>query len=213
MTGTRTIYRPFFKTIARKMDLIREARSWLRTPFRDHCAMKGVGCDCVGFAHAVFVSVRAVNPIQFPSYALDEGSHSNQSKLERVLIDSGSFIKIWNRSYAPTLSRSDAPTLDLPPLMHGDLLGFHLGRSVHHTGILLGAPHFIHALQNYGVIESTLNDSTYRRALASVWRRMEKLERYNDFTRTVVGRDACRLGIAPSAPHPSLAIATPEERP
>jgi len=33
MTGTRTIYRPFFKTIARKMDLIREARSWLRTPF------------------------------------------------------------------------------------------------------------------------------------------------------------------------------------
>ena len=203
MTGTRTIYRPFFKTIARKMDLIREARSWLRTPFRDHCAMKGVGCDCVGFAHAVFVSVRAVNPIQFPSYALDEGSHSNQSKLERVLIESGLFTEVWHRDGGD----------ELPPLMHGDLLGFHLGRSVHHTGILLGAPHFIHALQNYGVIESTLNDSTYRRALASVWRRMEKLERYNDFTRTVVGRDACRLGIAPSAPHPSLAIATPEERP
>jgi hypothetical protein len=90
--------------------------------------------------------------------------------------------------------------------MHGDLLGFHLGRSVHHTGILL-SPHgggalvapkrseggpvlpslggggFIHAIQNYGVIESTLTDPTYRRVLVSIWRRMEQLERYDDFSR------------------------------
>jgi cell wall-associated NlpC family hydrolase len=171
---TRTIYRPFFKTIDRKLGLIREARSWLRTPFRDHWAMKGVGCDCVGFAHAVFVSVRAIPPIQFPAYALDEGSHSNQSKLERVLIECGSFAEVWHR---------DGST-ELPPLIHGDLLGFHLGRSVHHMGLLLGAPQFIHALQNYGVIESTISDPTYRRALASVWRCMEQLERYDDFTRT-----------------------------
>jgi hypothetical protein len=91
--------------------------------------------------------------------------------------------------------------------MHGDLLGFHLGRSVHHMGILLGAPQFIHALQNYGVIESTLSDPTYRRALASVWRRMEQLERYNDFAR-LRSPTATRCDASAGAP----AATTPEAR-
>ena len=46
MTGTRTIYRPFFRSIARKLELIHEAKSWLHTPFRDHCGQKGLGADC-----------------------------------------------------------------------------------------------------------------------------------------------------------------------
>jgi len=175
----RTVYRPFFRSITRKMRLIREARSWLRTPFRDHCAMKGVGCDCVGFAHAVFIAVGAIQPIQFPDYALDEGSHSNESKLERVLIDSGHFAEVWHRDGWPA---------DMPPLMHGDLLGFHLGRSVHHVAILVapkpGGGGFIHAIQNYGVIESMIDDPTYRRVIVSVWRCMEQLERYDDFARS-----------------------------
>lgn len=186
MTSTRTIYRPFFKTIERKLALIHEARSWLRTPFRDHCAMKGIGADCVGFAHGVYVAVGAIEPIKFPTYALDEGSHSAQSKLEKVIIDSGMFAEVWHRGsggvVAAVSGRPSGAVDDLPPLMHGDLLGFHLGKSVHHCGILLGAPHFVHAIQNYGVIESMITDPTYRRVLVSVWRCMEPLERYDDFT-------------------------------
>ena len=174
MKGMRTIYRQYFRTITRKMDLIRETRSWLRTPFRDHCAMKAVGCDCVGFAHAVFVAVGAIEQLTFPDYTLDEGSHSNESKLERVLIDSGHFAEVWHRNGWPA---------DMPPLMHGDLLGFHLGRSVHHIGIVVSPRHFIHAIQNYGVIESMIDDPTYRRVMVSVWRCMEQLERYDDFAR------------------------------
>ena len=133
--------------------------------------MKGIGADCVGFAHGVYVAVGAIQPIQFPAYALDEGSHSAQSKLEKVIIDSGMFAEVWHR---------DGSTF-LPPLMHGDLLGFHLGKSVHHCGILLGAPHFVHAIQNYGVIQSMITDPTYRRVMVSVWRCMEPLERYDRY--------------------------------
>jgi cell wall-associated NlpC family hydrolase len=176
MTGTRTIYRPYFKGIDRKLALIREARSWLRTPFRAHCAMKGIGADCVGFAHAVYVALGAVQPIKFPDYALDEGSHSNESKLVRVLNETDLFTEIWHHAGGE----------EIPPLTHGDLLCFHLGRSVHHCGILLGAPHFVHAIQNYGVIESMITDPTYRRVMVSVWRCMEPLERYDDFTRAGV---------------------------
>jgi NlpC/P60 family putative phage cell wall peptidase len=32
-----------------RSDLIREARSWLGTPWRDSGAIKGVGCNCLGF--------------------------------------------------------------------------------------------------------------------------------------------------------------------
>jgi len=173
MTGTRTIYRPYFKGIDRKLALIKEARSWLRTPFRDHCAMKGIGADCVGFAHAVYVAVGAIQPIKFPDYALDEGAHSNESKLVRVLSETDLFTEIWHHAGGE----------EIPPLTHGDLLCFHLGRSVHHCGILLGAPHFVHAIQNYGVIESMITDPTYRRVMVSVWRCMEPLERYDDFSR------------------------------
>ena len=178
MTGKRTIYQPFFRSIARKLALIHEARSWLRTPFRDHCAMKGVGADCVGFAHGVYVDAGAIQPITFPAYALDEGSHSNESKLEAVLVQSGAFAEVWHR---PVAAGADRGVYDLPPLMHGDLITFHLGRSVHHCGILTGEPHFVHAIQNYGVIESMITDPTYRRVLVSVWRIMEPLERYDDF--------------------------------
>jgi cell wall-associated NlpC family hydrolase len=156
--------------------LIKEAQSWRRTPFRPHCQIKGVGCDCVGFPHALLQSLGAIQPITFPSYALDEGSHSNESKLERVLVEAGCFKDVWHCSYRPSpISHLPSSLPDLPPLMHGDLLGFHLGRSVHHIGVLLVAPHFIHSLQNYGVVESTLHDPTYRRVLVSVWRCMEPI--------------------------------------
>ena len=34
--------------------IVVEARSWARTPWKHNQCLKGVGCDCVGFPHAVY---------------------------------------------------------------------------------------------------------------------------------------------------------------
>lgn len=172
---------PFFSTPGRQLALITVARAWLGTPFRDHCAIRGIGADCAGFVHAVLVDVGAIDPLDLPDYALDEGSHSNQSKLARVLADTGCFVEMWKRenvqSSAPGSPLSALRSqLDPVPVEVGDLLGFNLGRSTHHIGLVVSNRIFIHAIHPGGVVESHLEDGTYRRRLANIWRCMEAVK-------------------------------------
>ena len=50
-----------------------------------------------------------------------------------------------------------------------DLLGFRIGRTVHHLGIMLDRGEFIHVLDHVGTVVSQLNDPTYSGRLARVW--------------------------------------------
>jgi hypothetical protein len=36
-----------------RMDVVREAREWLNTPFKHQGALKGVACDCIGLIKAI----------------------------------------------------------------------------------------------------------------------------------------------------------------
>lgn len=41
-------------------DIIAEARTWLKTPFRHQASLKGVGCDCVGLIKGVGQATGAI---------------------------------------------------------------------------------------------------------------------------------------------------------
>jgi cell wall-associated NlpC family hydrolase len=60
----------------------------------------------------------------------------------------------------------------LSPLQEGDLLAFRIGQGVaHHLGLVTSpAGQFVHCLRGHGVIESTLQDPTYRKVLTNHFR-------------------------------------------
>jgi cell wall-associated NlpC family hydrolase len=60
-----------------------------------------------------------------------------------------------------------APDADVEP---GDAACFRMGRVSHHVGLVLEPPLFIHAMRNYGVIESRLDDPTFAKRLVAVYR-------------------------------------------
>jgi cell wall-associated NlpC family hydrolase len=57
-----------------------------------------------------------------------------------------------------------------PAFAVGDLLAFRLGRVAHHVGLVTGRHTFIHAMRNYGVIESRLDDPTFAKRFVALYR-------------------------------------------
>jgi cell wall-associated NlpC family hydrolase len=54
--------------------------------------------------------------------------------------------------------------------MAGDVLGFTIGKCVHHMGILLGGDRFVHSCDHVGVVISDTRDATWLSRLSNVWR-------------------------------------------
>ena len=51
--------------------IVREARSWVGTPYRHQASLKGVGCDCLGLLRGVWREVVGDEPELPPPYAPD----------------------------------------------------------------------------------------------------------------------------------------------
>ncbi len=48
--------------------VIREARSWLGTPYRHQASVKSVGCDCLGLVRGVWRALYGEEPEAVPAY-------------------------------------------------------------------------------------------------------------------------------------------------
>lgn len=138
------------------------ARTWLGTPFFPHMAQRGVGCDCVQLARAIYVEAgHAPDSVTFPPYSLDGGNHLNKSIVVSFLEECGLFSCAWDHKIDVAISPSSQP---------GDLLTFQIGRVPHHVGIAVGGGKFINSIRGYGVIECDITDATWGSRLRSVWR-------------------------------------------
>jgi cell wall-associated NlpC family hydrolase len=132
-------------------DLIREAKSWVRTPYHPQASVKGVGVDCVNFVCQVYQSADLVGEFQMPNYSMDGGMHMDSEIVEPYIIQAGFHV---------------VETGNMP----GDLLAFKIGKIVYHLGIQISSNLFVHAIRTYGVIESRLDDSTYLKRLHKIYR-------------------------------------------
>jgi len=144
----------FYDTPEKQARLAEVARRWLGTPFHPHACILQVGVDCVNLLAAIFKDTGALDGYEFPDYTMDGGDHRDTSQ-----------VLDWLDRH-PRFGRLSAEESTQP----GDLLCFRLGRVPHHVGLLVSGNRFIHAIRNYGVIESQLDDPTFAKRLVAAYR-------------------------------------------
>jgi cell wall-associated NlpC family hydrolase len=151
----------------KRVEMLRlAAEGWIGTPFVAHAAIRGAGVDCVNLCAELLKSASFnVDKSGWPRYVIDGGKHNRDSQLLAWLDGNASFTCIWKREPDRAYTVADA--------MPGDLLCFTMGRSAHHTGLLIGGTKFIHCLFAKRVMLATLADATFNRRLTAVYRPME----------------------------------------
>lgn len=121
--------------------VVKEAKSWLNTPYHSGARVKGTGVDCGQFLIGVYEAVGMVKKGE-----CSPGSYSNEWHLHR----SEEKYLSWIEKYCEKIDGNPLP---------GDIAVFKFGRCVSHAGIILEWPRIIHAYVLYGVIISDINEA------------------------------------------------------
>ncbi len=151
--------KPYFDSPARCARLVQSALEWTGTPFAPHAAVKGAGVDCVWLAARLYIESGFLDKFNPPDYTMDGGLHNELSPVLNWIERSGKFQAIGE-------GRGAMGKI-------GDLLCFRMGRSVHHVGVVLTPTTFVHVYRGYSVMQSWLDDATWLRRLAAIFRPVE----------------------------------------
>lgn len=132
-------------------EIVARARRWIGTPYLHQGAVCGGGCDCLGLIRGLWRELYGNEPEALPAYTADWGEVGHHE-----LLLSGA-----QRHLRPA-EGGERP---------GDVLLFRMrsGAIAKHLGLLseVGAlPHFIHAYDRHGVIESPLSQPWRNRIVA-----------------------------------------------
>ena len=108
--------------------IVREARTWLGTPYLHQASVRGAGCDCLGLVRGVWRALYGTEPEPVPHYTADWG-HADGDEL---LLDAAL------RHFVPASS---------PLIQAGDLLVFRwlADGPAKHIGIVTTPETMIHA--------------------------------------------------------------------
>ncbi|WP_237155555.1 NlpC/P60 family protein [Oryzibacter oryziterrae] len=133
-------------------DIVREALTWLGTPYRHQASLKGVGCDCLGLVRGVWRACIGPEPETMPAYTPD---WAEANGFELMADAAGRHMTV-------------VPAGDLRV---GDVLLFRWkpGYPAKHAGILIEGDRFIHAHEGAVVALAPL-DRWWRGKLAGVYR-------------------------------------------
>jgi cell wall-associated NlpC family hydrolase len=119
--------------------VVAEARTWLRTPYHHHAAVRGVGADCAMFPQAVYVARGIMQPVSLGDYPAQWHMHHDQ---ERYI----TAVTQYSRE------------IDGPP-KPGDFGLVKFGKTFSHGFIVIEWPMVIHSeMRSGGVIISDANN-------------------------------------------------------
>ena len=121
-----------------RLDIVREARSWLGTPYHHQASLKGVGVDCVGLVRGIWRELTGYDPVPNPpAYSSDWHSVADRDSI----IDLG-------KEKMLVISRDAEPSV-------GDVVALAMLRrsAATHVGVLTADGTMIHAAQGSGVSE------------------------------------------------------------
>jgi cell wall-associated NlpC family hydrolase len=133
--------------------VVREARSWLGTPYHHRGMLKGIGVDCAQFPMLVYSSCGLFPAFKTGDYPPDWHLHRNE---ERYL------LRVSERA-------REIPETALEP---GDFALFRVGRCYAHGAIVTRWPTIIHAVIDRAVILDTANGGrlgTSARKFFTLW--------------------------------------------
>ena len=126
------------------------ARSWIGTPYRHQCSVRGQGADCLGLLRGVWREVLGAEPEDMPAYTPD---WSEASGLERMWEGAARHLLAAPRDFEAA----------------GEVVLFRMRRAAvaKHVAILgdlsRGYQTIIHAYSGAGVVETPLSDAWARR--------------------------------------------------
>ena len=110
--------------------VIKEAMSWLRTPYHHMGRVKGAGADCATFLVCVYENAGLTEKIELDFYPNDWHMHQTEEKYLKKILDFTHRVK------------------DPKP---GDIVLFRYGLTAAHGGIIYDWPTIIHAAIHLGV--------------------------------------------------------------
>lgn len=136
-----------------------EAAKWIGTPFFANSNTPGPkgGVSCQKLAREIYRGCGFCD-VPVPEVPMAYARFSRQSLLEPFVDARTEFERVSLRE----------------PFFCGDLLGFRIGKIVHHCGIYLGKGAFIHAMEHVGTITSAMSDATWGGRLAAAWRPIQQ---------------------------------------
>ena len=124
-------------TDPRRMAVIAEAETWLRTPYHHMARVKGAGADCLTLLAEVYEKAGVIPHVEVPFYAPDWNLHRDAERyLEGIM------------RYAREVRRRG----NTDPPQPGDVAVFRFGRCFAHGAIVVEWPRLIHAWHNAGVV-------------------------------------------------------------
>jgi len=145
---------PWFSTPGRITALQVAAAAWVGTPFLGNSSAIGLGVSCQFLAAALYRESGFVDlaPPEVP--------------MAFARFNSTSLVEPW----MDARPEFESVGFDYQP---GDMLGFRIGKAVHHCGVVLSSGSFVHCVDPAGVIISPLTDSTWASRLRRAWRPIE----------------------------------------
>lgn len=132
-------------------DVVREALSWLKTPYHHLADVKGAGVDCAMLIVSVFKAVGLVPATLDPRpYAPDWHLHQGEEK----------FLG-WLEQYADRVEEAQ----------RGDVIVWRFGRSFSHGAIVIGEPgEIVHAYRPAGcVVTGNVRETELAARLSLAW--------------------------------------------
>lgn len=131
--------------------ILREARSWIGTPYRHQASVKGAGTDCLGLVRGIWRAVYQAEPEAPPPYTPDWAEALGQDTLLEA-----AQRHMTERAIGEARS--------------GDLILFRmgLGTPAKHAAIMSGQDTIIHAYWGRSVCETRLVP-WWRRRMAAVF--------------------------------------------
>ena len=147
---------PWFNTPERVSALQQEIVRWLGTPFVPNSAERGPrgGVSCQKLVAEIYFAIGFCHRLPIPDVPMAHARANRDSLVEKFM------------ALRPEFERMPAFAKVLP----GDLLGFRIGKTIHHLGVAIEKSQFVHAVEGLGVVTSQLSDPTWFGRLAAIWR-------------------------------------------
>jgi len=146
----------YFDDKEKDVELKRILDEWLGTPFKHHCGVKKLGCDCIHFAIRVFeeIGLMTYTKDMIPDYPRDWHLHNTREALMEAI-----FMHLDVESVKK----------DSRLLMNGDIILSHYGQASSHVGILYGK-HVYQALDGVGVRKIHFDDPKLNKQMKYIFR-------------------------------------------
>lgn len=144
----------YFKDKNNQMELKRILDEWEGTPFRHHCGVKGLGCDCIHLVACVFneLGLLVLTRKTIPDYPKDWHLHNTRELLEEGLFKVLNVVKV-----------------ELGILINGDIILSHYGKAASHAGIYYDG-YVYQALNGIGVRRINFDDKKFRKRMRFAFR-------------------------------------------